>query len=85
MILRWQNEQNRFGKGWVVSTVDFSCKGCGNRYPGCHGNCETYKAERAEYDKLKAKHDFEKKINGGLYQQRSRSVKKANKKGYKGT
>ena len=60
----------------MVSTVDFSCKGCGNRYPGCHGNCETYKAERAEYDKLKEKHDFEKKINGGLYQQRDKAVHK---------
>ena len=27
----------------------FSCKDCGNRFPGCHGSCETYKAERAEY------------------------------------
>lgn len=31
-----------------------SCKDCTDRYPGCHGKCERYQAERAEYDRLKA-------------------------------
>lgn len=32
----------------------FSCKGCGNRYPGCHDKCEKYKAEKATYAERKA-------------------------------
>ena len=63
----------------------YSCKDCGNRHPGCHGKCDTYLAEKEKHDNQKAAIDFERKINSGLYQQRSRSVKKANKKGYKGT
>lgn len=35
----------------------FSCKGCTERHPGCHATCETYKRERAEYEKQKAKRD----------------------------
>ena len=27
------------------------CYGCGKRYPGCHSECESYKALRAEIDK----------------------------------
>lgn len=30
------------------------CKACEKRYPGCHGECEAYKADRAEWDKRKA-------------------------------
>ena len=32
------------------------CKDCvpPARYPGCHGVCEKYKAEKAEYEKQKA-------------------------------
>ena len=29
------------------------CKGCADRYPGCHGKCEDYKAARAEFEKLR--------------------------------
>lgn len=32
----------------------FSCKGCNKREPGCHDRCETYKQEKAEYDRQKA-------------------------------
>lgn len=27
------------------------CKGCPKRYPGCHGDCEWYKAERKTQDR----------------------------------
>lgn len=54
----------------------YSCKDCGNRFTGCHGSCKTYQAEKAEHDKLKAKRDFEKRIDGGLYAQRDRAVNK---------
>ena len=32
-----------------------SCKDCTERYIGCHGKCETYKAYCAERAELKAK------------------------------
>ena len=38
----------------------FSCRGCEKRYPGCHDHCDTYKAERAEYEKLKQRDAVEK-------------------------
>lgn len=43
----------------------FSCKDCvaPKRHPGCHGTCETYLAERAEYDKRKAIADRERDIS----------------------
>lgn len=34
--------------------MTFSCKGCAKREPGCHDRCETYKQEKAEYDRQKA-------------------------------
>ena len=57
----------------------FSCKDCvaPKRHPGCHGTCETYLAERAEYDKLKAIHDRERDINCGLITERSKKVYEA--------
>lgn len=30
------------------------CKKCTERFPGCHGTCEKYIQQRAEYDKQKA-------------------------------
>ena len=32
----------------------FSCKGCQDRYPGCHSKCAKYIEEKAEYEKQKA-------------------------------
>ena len=34
----------------TLSTVKNSCKGCTERYQGCHSNCEKYKAFRKEID-----------------------------------
>lgn len=50
----------------------YSCKGCTERTPGCHGSCEKYKADKAEYEKLKAEHDRMKSIQSGLDQHLSR-------------
>lgn len=33
--------------------VKFSCKGCTERYVGCHSSCEKYIAEKAENDRIK--------------------------------
>lgn len=35
----------------------YTCKGCAERYPGCHDHCEKYAAEYAAYLKDKAKRD----------------------------
>lgn len=32
----------------------FTCKGCEDRYPGCHGSCKKYKREREAWEKTKA-------------------------------
>lgn len=31
----------------------FSCKGCPDRYPGCHGKCEKYIREKVEFEERK--------------------------------
>ena len=37
------------------ANLPFTCgKDCPNRYPGCHGKCEKYLAEKAAWDKRKA-------------------------------
>lgn len=30
-----------------------SCKGCEDRYPGCHDKCENYKAWKKKHDEAK--------------------------------
>lgn len=59
--------------------MTFSCKGCEapKRYPGCHGSCPDYLAERAEYDRLKAIHDREREVNTGINNSRYDNVYKA--------
>lgn len=32
----------------------FTCKGCPNRKPACHGSCEKYKREQIENEKARA-------------------------------
>lgn len=42
------------------------CKDCSDRFPGCHGQCERYKGQRAEYDAQKAeymkKHEVQQRL-----------------------
>ena len=47
------------------------------RYPGCHDHCQDYLAEKAEHEKEKVARDFQRKIKGGLIEQRSKAVYKA--------
>lgn len=45
------------------------CYGCTTetgRYPGCHGKCEKYKAERAKLDREKAKRRGENDVKDYL-------------------
>lgn len=57
------------------------CKGCvaPKRYPGCHGSCPDYLAEKAEHERLRAIHDRERDISVAIYQNRGEKVNKAMK------
>ena len=57
----------------------FSCKGCEKRYPGCHGKCETYIAEKAIHDENKAAADKKRAVEYGLDSQFGRSIYRARK------
>ena len=47
------------------------------RHPGCHDHCPDYLAEKAEHDKRKAHQDKERRIAGGINQQRCSAISKA--------
>ena len=48
--------------------------GCQKRVPGCHGSCEEYKQDRANYDAMKVQSDKQKAIIGDLISQRDDMV-----------
>ena len=54
----------------------FCCKGCEapKRHPGCHGKCEEYIKQKADYDKRKAELDSERKINQAILCERGKKV-----------
>ena len=54
-----------------------ACKGCGSRFHGCHSQCDKYKREKAEYDRLKNAESQKKETARGLYDQRTSAIKKA--------
>ena len=58
------------------------CRDCvaPKRHEACHGDCPEYAAEKAEYDRLKAKDDNRRKVKNAIYNQRSINVAKALKK-----
>ena len=58
----------------------FSCKGCEERKPGCHGSCEKYKREKAEYEERKAVFDKKRRVSDGITAQLYGSTLKAVKK-----
>lgn len=63
----------------------YSCKGCEKRYPGCHGKCEAYLADKAKHDALKAEYDRKMAIENRIVSQiidcTHRSMKKRRKGG----
>lgn len=58
----------------------YSCKDCQQRYPGCHGKCETYKKEKAAHEEQREAQKREREIRQGLYMQRSSAVTRATKR-----
>jgi hypothetical protein len=55
------------------------CYGCvpPKRYPGCHGQCPEYLAEKAEYDRLMAQDREKREIGNAIYSNRSVKVNNA--------
>lgn len=47
------------------------------RHPGCHDHCPDYLAEKAEHETRKAQQDKERRIAGGIYQQKCAAVNRA--------
>lgn len=52
------------------------CKDCTDRFPGCHGSCEKYKEQRAQYDEAKAEVMKYFNVSCGLSEQKIRSAHK---------
>ena len=50
------------------------------RHTACWDNCPDYLAEKAEYDRLKAKDNARRNVKNSIYQQRSDKVVKAMRK-----
>ena len=59
--------------------MNFSCKDCENRFPGCHDRCEKYQREKAEHEQRKEQERQARKIKQGLYEQRAKAVARARK------
>lgn len=55
------------------------CKDCPDRYPGCHGQCEKYKAERAVYDAQKKAFMEKYEVQSRLSQQTFDTIHKTRK------
>ncbi len=62
----------------------FTCKGCGNRSPGCHSTCPDYAIDKAFHEAERSEQSKEKEIDGGLTWQTMNSIAKINSKKRKG-
>jgi hypothetical protein len=60
--------------------ANFTCKDCDQRHPGCHDKCEKYQAEKKVYEERKAAERKRIDLQGALYAQRDRGVRKAKRK-----
>ena len=55
------------------------CRDCLDRFPGCHGQCEKYKQERAEYEETMAAKRREQDLKNGLNDFLYDSIERTNK------
>ena len=62
-----------------MATV-FSCKDCGDRYPGCHDKCEKYKAEKAAHDERKAQEYQKAKVRNDINNQKGVVIARTTRK-----
>jgi hypothetical protein len=60
------------------------CRNCvaPKRYPGCHGVCQEYLGEKAEYENRKAEYYKDEKLNVAINLERGKKVYNA-LKGYR--
>lgn len=58
----------------------YCCKDCHDRSPGCHGSCEKYITQKAEYDTLKRQYAEKGMVRQGLEDQKYRVIEKAYKR-----
>lgn len=42
---------------------NFSCKGCSNRKPGCHGKCDKYKREKEAHEERKRQEQIQRGLD----------------------
>ena len=58
----------------------YSCKGCvaPKRYPGCHGHCPEYLAEKAKHDADRVEENRRRQIEYGIISQLRSGVRRAN-------
>lgn len=59
----------------------YCCYGCvaPKRYPGCHGVCQEYLAQKEEHDRIKAEHDKANQTTGAIVGSQMDKVYKAMK------
>lgn len=61
------------------------CHNCPEREPGCHGICQKYKEQRAEFEEtmaeVKKKHSVQKGLSNALFDNIERTNKRLNRKG----
>lgn len=57
------------------------CYGCvaPKRYPGCHGTCPEYLAEKAKHDEEMTEDYKRRQVQGALNEQRYRAITKVTK------
>ena len=57
--------------------MSFTCKGCPDRFPGCHDKCEKYRTEKAKHEARRAQDAARRAVDSGLREQRTAAVNKA--------
>lgn len=60
-------------------SIIICCKECKppKRYPGCHGQCPEYLAQKAEHERLKEAENKQKQTSYGITVERTNAVTKA--------
>ena len=69
---------NKFNVGHTITC----CFECPDRHPGCHGTCEKYKQQRAEWDAKRAEQkknqEAQRELNGFYYDSVHKNTKRNN-------
>lgn len=60
--------------------MSFSCYGCTERTPGCHGKCEKYQQEKAAHDERKAVEYQKRKTRNDINSQRGVVIGRTSRK-----